>query len=166
MQSEVENLAFDSRMSKAQFIRRALRRAMKHILNQLARTGLLPDDLAKPILAGNTPPLEEIVLLLVITGMDAYFVTINDPMTSKRERCIAHLGLVAAVLSAMGFWARRKTSAEFQLPHSRTVNYEEDSAAAPSLTRCEATGRHKASEDQKRGGTCAPTENHQRSKSS
>ena len=28
MQSEVENLAFDSRMSKAQFIRRALRRAI------------------------------------------------------------------------------------------------------------------------------------------
>ena len=33
--------------------------------------------------------------------MDAYFVTINDPMTSKRERCIAHLGLAAAFLSAL-----------------------------------------------------------------
>jgi hypothetical protein len=74
---------------------------MKRILDQLARSTLLPDDLAKPILAGNTPPLEEIVLHLVIAGMDAYFVTINDPMTSKRERCIAHLGLAAAFLSAL-----------------------------------------------------------------
>ena len=75
---------------------------MKSILNQLARnTKLLPEDMAKAILAGNKPPLEEIVLHLVIAGMDAYFVTINDPMTSKRERCIAHLGLAAAFLSAM-----------------------------------------------------------------
>jgi hypothetical protein len=45
------------------------------------------------------------------------------------------------------------------------VNYEKDSAAAPSLARCEDTGRHKASEDQKRGGTHAPEKDHQRSKS-
>ena len=75
---------------------------MNNLLRQLARnTGLLPENLSAPIMEGNTPPVEEIVLHLVIAGMDAYFVTINDPMTSKRERCIAHLGLAAAFLSAM-----------------------------------------------------------------
>jgi hypothetical protein len=75
---------------------------MKTVLDQLARnTGLLPEPLSAEILAGNAPPMEEIVFRLVITGMDAYFVTINDPMSSKRERCLAHLGLVAAFLSAM-----------------------------------------------------------------
>ena len=75
---------------------------MKNILVQLARnTKLLPDDLSAAILAGDPPPIEEIVLHLVIAGMDAYFVTINDPTSSKQERCVAHLGLAAAFLSAM-----------------------------------------------------------------
>jgi hypothetical protein len=74
---------------------------MNSLLRQLGNSTLLPDDLTAAILAGNTPPIEEIVLHLVITGMDAYFVTINDAMSSKRERCIAHLGLAAAFLSAL-----------------------------------------------------------------
>jgi hypothetical protein len=90
---------------------------MKSILNQLARnTKLLPEDLSAAILAGNTPPTEEIVLHLVIAGMDAYFVTINDPMASKRERCIAHLGLAATFLSAMAVMGKGEAERQCGVP--------------------------------------------------
>ena len=48
---------------------------MNNILDQLARnTGLLPDDLATAILAGEMPPVEEIAMALVIGAMDAHAV--------------------------------------------------------------------------------------------
>ena len=74
---------------------------MKNILGQLARTGLLPDDQATAILAGGTPPVEEIVLHLVIAAWDGYAVLTGDPQSSKQERCIAHSVLAATFLSAM-----------------------------------------------------------------
>ena len=73
---------------------------MNNILDQLAyNTGLLPDDLATAILAGDMPPVEEIVMALVIGAMDAYFVLDRD--TSLNERCIARMALAVAFLSAM-----------------------------------------------------------------
>jgi hypothetical protein len=71
------------------------------IYSQVARTGLLPDDLATAILADQAPPIEEIVLQLVITSWDAYAVVLGATESSKTERCIAHLVLAAAFLSAM-----------------------------------------------------------------
>ena len=56
---------------------------MKNILGQLARTGLLPDDQATAILAGGTPPVEEVVLHLVIAAWDGYAVLTGDPQTSR-----------------------------------------------------------------------------------
>jgi hypothetical protein len=73
---------------------------MKNILDQLARnTGLLPEPLSAAILAGNTPPAEEIVMAVLIGCMDAYFVLDRD--TSLNERCIARMALAVAFLAAM-----------------------------------------------------------------
>ena len=73
---------------------------MNNILDQLAyNTGLLSDDLATAILAGNTPPVEEIVRAVLIGCMDAYYVLDRD--TSLNERCIARMTLAVAFLSAM-----------------------------------------------------------------
>ena len=75
---------------------------MKNILDQLARnTGLLPEDMAAAILAGNTPPTEEIVISLVIGCMDAYFVTVNDANSSWPEKRAARMALAVAFLAAM-----------------------------------------------------------------
>ena len=73
---------------------------MKRILDQLARNStLMPDDLAATVLAGNTPPVEEIVRAVLIGCMDAYYVLDRD--TSLNERCIARMALAVAFLAAM-----------------------------------------------------------------
>ena len=74
---------------------------MKNILGQLARSGLLLDDLAKPILAGDTPPTEEIVMALVIGAMDAHAVIVGDPKSFWNEKRMARLALAVAFLAAM-----------------------------------------------------------------
>jgi hypothetical protein len=74
---------------------------MRKILGQLCRTGLLPDELATAILEGGTPPIEEVVLHLVIAAWDGYAVLTGDRQSSKQERCLAHSVLAAAFLSAM-----------------------------------------------------------------
>ena len=75
---------------------------MKNILDQLAlNSTLLPDDLSAAILAGNTPPLEEIVLHLCIAGMDAHAVIAGDPKSSWNERRFARMALAVAFLTAM-----------------------------------------------------------------
>ena len=75
---------------------------MKSILNQLARnTKLLPEDLSAAILAGNTPPVEEIVMALVIGAMDAHAVVVGDPKSSWNEKRLARMTLAVAFLAAM-----------------------------------------------------------------
>lgn len=75
---------------------------MKTLLDQLARnTGLLPEDTAAAILAGNTPPLEEIVMALVIGAMDAHAVTLNDPQATWIDRRAARMVLAVAFLAAV-----------------------------------------------------------------
>src|ERR1017187_3661412 len=75
--------------------------SVKNILVQLAHSTLLPDDLAKPILAGDTPPVENIVKAVVIGCMDAYFVTVNDAKSSWPEKRAARMALAVAFLGAM-----------------------------------------------------------------
>ena len=79
---------------------------MNRILDQLARTGLLPDDLATAILAGDTPPLEDIVMALVIGCMDAHAVLTGDPQSTWNERRLARMALAGAFLSAMALLGR------------------------------------------------------------
>jgi hypothetical protein len=74
---------------------------MNNLLDQLARSGLLMDDLAKPILVGDTPPLEEIVMALIIGCMDAHAVVVGDPQSTWNEKRLARMALAVAFLSAM-----------------------------------------------------------------
>ena len=75
---------------------------MSNILDQLARnTGLLPDDLATAILAGDIPPVEEIAMALVIGCIDAHAVVVGDPKSSWNEKRLARMALAVAFLAAM-----------------------------------------------------------------
>jgi hypothetical protein len=71
------------------------------VYDQLAHSGLLPDDVAAVILAGGVPPVEDLVLDLVIGALDAHAVMIGDPQSSPTERRIARLVLASAFLSAL-----------------------------------------------------------------
>jgi hypothetical protein len=83
---------------------------MNDILGQLARTNLLPDDLAEAILAGNAPPLQEIVLALVVMNMDAEALICGDDRSSLTERRLAKMVLAIAFLSAMAAAGESKES--------------------------------------------------------
>jgi hypothetical protein len=76
---------------------------MNNLLRQLARnTGLLPETLSATILAGNTPPLiEEIVMALVIGALDAHAVIVGDPKSSWNEKRVARIALAVAFLAAL-----------------------------------------------------------------
>ena len=72
------------------------------IFGQMAlNTGLLPEDMAEAILAGDTPPTEGIVVALLIAAMDAYAVTINDPQSRWIDRRAARMALAVTFLAAM-----------------------------------------------------------------
>src|ERR1035441_10988195 len=75
---------------------------MKNILGQMARnTDLLPEDMAAAILAGDPPPVENIVVALIIGCMDAHAVIVGDPESSWNEKRFARMALAVAFLSAM-----------------------------------------------------------------
>ena len=72
------------------------------VLNQLARnTKLLPENLSAAILAGNTPPIEELVMALVIGALDCEATVRNDPASTWNERRIARQCLAVGFLSAL-----------------------------------------------------------------
>src|ERR1700730_4626985 len=71
------------------------------IFDQLARTGLLPTDLADEILAGKLPPTSEVTLHLVIAAMDAHAMTDGDPKSSWTERRISRQNLGLTFLMAI-----------------------------------------------------------------
>jgi len=72
------------------------------VIDQLAyNTGLLPDDLATTILAGDMPPIEEIVMALVTGAMDAQAVVVADPQSTWNDKRMARMALAVAFLSAM-----------------------------------------------------------------
>jgi len=75
---------------------------MKAILDQLARSGLLvDDDMLAAILAGTVPPLEEIVVALVIGVVDAEAVVRCDPTSTWNEKRITRACLIIAFLVAI-----------------------------------------------------------------
>jgi hypothetical protein len=74
---------------------------MNDILNQLARSGLLLPDVGAAILAGNAPPLEGLVMHLIIGALDAHAVTIGDPQSSWNQKRMARMSLAVAFLAAM-----------------------------------------------------------------
>jgi hypothetical protein len=62
------------------------------------RTSLLVSDCLA--LEADAPGFR-LAMYLVIAARDPYAVTTGDPQRSKQQRCIAHLVLAAAFLSAM-----------------------------------------------------------------
>jgi hypothetical protein len=75
---------------------------MRRILEQLARSGLLfDDDMVAGIFAGNIPPLEEIVLMLLIGAMDAEAFVRADARSTWNEKRLARQCLAVAFLSAI-----------------------------------------------------------------
>jgi phosphohistidine phosphatase SixA len=71
------------------------------IYAQLAHSSLLPDDMAAAILAGHTPPVEELVMALVIAGRDVHAVVAGSGESSWNEKRLARMVLAVAFLSAM-----------------------------------------------------------------
>lgn len=71
------------------------------IVNQLARSTLLPGEMAAAILAGNAPPLEEVVNALLVGAMDTEAVIRADTRSSWNEKRIARQALTVAFLSAL-----------------------------------------------------------------
>ena len=72
------------------------------ILRQMSlNTDILPEHLSAAILAGHTPPVEEIVLALVVGGTDAHAVTHCDPQATWIDKRAARLALAGVFLAAM-----------------------------------------------------------------
>ena len=87
---------------------------MNRILDQLARTGLLPDDLATAILGGDTAPVQEIVMAVIICCMDAHAVLTGDPQSTWNERRLARMALAVAFLAAMAVVGNAEVPARWQ----------------------------------------------------
>ena len=71
------------------------------IFGQMAHSSLLPDEMAAAILAGRTPPIEDMVLHLAIGALDAHAVVLGDPQSTWNEKRLARMALAVAFLSAM-----------------------------------------------------------------
>ncbi len=84
---------------------------MRIVLDQLARSTLLPEEMAAAILAGRNVALEGIVTELAIGTMDAEAVTRNDRNSTWNERRLARQSMAVAFLSALA-WTNGETGLE------------------------------------------------------
>jgi hypothetical protein len=71
------------------------------ILNQLAHSGLLPESLSAAILAGDVPPIDEIVTALVIGAMDCEAMARTGRLMDWAERRLARQLLTIVFLAAI-----------------------------------------------------------------
>ena len=71
------------------------------IYGQLARTNLLPASQSSEMLAGNVPPLEDIIMPLLIGAMDCEAMIGCDPKSTWNERRVARQCLILAFLVAI-----------------------------------------------------------------
>jgi hypothetical protein len=72
-----------------------------NILDQLARSTLLPEDLSDEILAGHEPPMEKVVMALVIGSLDCQAMVVGDDGATINEKRIARAVAIVAFLSAL-----------------------------------------------------------------
>ncbi len=66
------------------------------IYGQLARTNLLPESQRSEMLAGNVPPLEGIIMPLLIGAIDCEAITACDSKATWNERRLARQCLILA----------------------------------------------------------------------
>ena len=71
------------------------------IFGQMARTNLLPESQSAEILAGNVPPLEGILMPLLIGAMDCEAMIGCDSKSTWNERRLARQCLILAFLLAI-----------------------------------------------------------------
>ena len=74
---------------------------MKYILDQLARSTLLPSSMTAAILAGEQLRIEEIVVALIQHAQDCEVTTRHDSQSTWNDRRIARSVLVVALLGAL-----------------------------------------------------------------
>jgi hypothetical protein len=75
---------------------------MNNLLAQLAlNSTLLPDDFSAAILTGDPPPMQQIVVALIIGCMDGHAVIVGDPQSTWNEKRLARMALAVAFLAAM-----------------------------------------------------------------
>jgi hypothetical protein len=74
---------------------------MNTVLNRLTHSPLLPSYITEPILAGNPPPLADIVDALLIHAVDCLATLTNDPSTTLNEIRTVRASVAAAFLAAM-----------------------------------------------------------------
>jgi hypothetical protein len=71
------------------------------IINLLAHSTLLPRYVSEPILAGNPPPLTEVVDELLIHALDCEATISGDPKRPSDIRRVARSVCTAAFLAAL-----------------------------------------------------------------
>ena len=71
------------------------------ILDQMARTTLLPDEMSAAILSGDVLPIEESINALLIGAIDCEAVTRTDPESTWNVKRMARACLIIAFLSAI-----------------------------------------------------------------
>jgi hypothetical protein len=74
---------------------------MNYVLNQLAHSKLLPPFVSAGMLAGNVPPVLELLNHLLTTTMDAHFITAGDSKASWIDKRLSHQNLVTAFMLAL-----------------------------------------------------------------
>lgn len=74
---------------------------MTYTLSQLAHSKLMPESVAAAIVAGNIPPVQELMDHLLTTSLDAYFVIAGDPNSSWNDKRLSHQSLVSTFMLAL-----------------------------------------------------------------
>ena len=74
---------------------------MNSVLKRLAHSPLLPGYVNDPILAGNPPPVAEIVDTLLTHATDCLATLTNDPTTTLNQIRMVRASVAAAFLAAL-----------------------------------------------------------------
>jgi hypothetical protein len=83
-----------------------------NVIILLAHSTLLPNNVSKPILAGNPPPLTVIVDALLIGSLDCYATVESDGSSTLNHRRIARACVIVAFLAALSAVDRNQSPSE------------------------------------------------------
>lgn len=74
---------------------------LDNVLDQLARSTMLPSSMSAAILAGEQPLIEDIVMTLIYSAQDCEAMTRHDEKASWIDKRIARSVLIIAFLGAI-----------------------------------------------------------------